>query len=390
MIPPMFRNPDGDSRSRAGTGAGTGGGWFPAAPAVAASALVVVLCALAACSGPAATVDRAGQAVAARVVSDPDGADPTRLASPVVRGGDNGLELRWWVCVDDETTLRAAISPYADNPVPMDEHTLRLWRENGLRVVAVPLEDLSLLRAQLRLAGTVQRQWLGQVPRWAEAVRGPAIEGGLTIGLERGRLRLGPGALRMLVRCWAVPVVDESDPDAPTARSALHIELVPQHEEPRRRADDPILGFSDRPSRLAAEDKGLLFSRLTARMVAREGYAYLVVPLRPGEPGDDGHGQELGPGYGLDGDAPREIAGDGGDSPPPALGRVARAGQPRDHNPFERVIDDDGAVVGPPSQPVITLGEAMLIAEGAPERGRSYRAVVLFIPRVPEHYRLLP
>ncbi len=301
-------------------------------------------------------------------------AAPIEAAGGVVRGADTGLEL-WSVVVvssrarepgaptplegvgppappteeastptptpaeplrvtDLRPDLAELLAPYADRPVPLGETERARWRAAGLRLVAVPLAELDALREGLRAAGPVQRQWLGEIPRWTDIVAGPVSRERRAIELEGHRLVLGPGRLRLLARCWVAPGDDGADgPEA-----VLRLEIAPQHvpilSDRERLAREA--GLHERPS---GEDEGVVFRRLTVALSLREGEAYLIVPESPSV-------EWGGPGPGV-----------------------------------------PGPDVGPPASGIPSLGEAMLTTWRA---GRiDARAIVALVPRVPESFRLI-
>jgi hypothetical protein len=311
-------------------------------------------------------------------------------ASPVVRGADCGLELRWWVLPDDGDVIARALASYEARPGPVDAAARDLWRGNGFRIVAVPVDELGgvqarlqQLRAQvivsdLRAAGVreqdlaavvasmasapaTQEQWLGEVPRWTDAVRGPAMGRGTgrpsVVMMDSGPLALGPGRLRLLLRSWAVPTQIAGD----RAAAGLHLELAPQFEEARPSIPDWGIEEADmglvKP--LALEDQGLVLSRLVLSLTLDGSEALVIVPERPEtEWGTIASGEPVAP--------------------------VA-----------------DRGIFGPAAPRGVTLGEAMLSAEpglaraagGAIEGSglprRPAKAMIVLVPRVPERFELL-
>jgi hypothetical protein len=330
-----------------------------------------------------------------RVQQDAEG------VAPVVRGSENGLEVAWWVLTSDSTALANALVPYADDAIEMDPAVRSLWASNGLRLVSVPIVELGEIEADVRLAAAAQRQWLGQAPLWTDAVPGPRWSGGRTIGLDSGPLRLGAGQLRLLTRCWIVPVAprprpDELLEDPPVA--AMRVELLLQHLESRRPSPptDPLT----RATRVRTlEDEGLVFRRLAATLTLPSDRAVLIVPERPdvdwrsmGLASPEPAAAEIAPRVPLD----HEAMGSGNSTPP--LGRVGKAA-PADLPPAPM----RGREPEPPGPPTaledrpMTLGEALLgdaavsPAEAPPSvSGRPARTVVVLIPHLPERYRLLP
>ncbi len=319
-------------------------------------------------------------------------ADPGREAalgaSPVVLGGQNGLEVQYWVATGDGDAMFAAFAGFQGAEVPVDEAVREVLARNGLRLLAVPVDRLSEVQSRLSVIGAVQRQWLGQAPGWIDIATGPLRERGQTIALHDGPLRVGPGRLRILLRGWTVPV--------PPSGAAMDVEFVPQHQEADPRGD-----LSLTPRRIAPEDEGLVFSRLAARMRLHGDVAVVIVPERPGavwearkeEPPPEAQAASSSPDAAA-GPAPR---------PAPGLGQVSRvesgraapparhdAAPPAPAGPLEQ---------GPPSAPLPSLGEAMLMSRAdlpGPDgtasgraTSKTVRAVVVLVPRVPERFELM-
>ncbi|MBX3358322.1 MAG: hypothetical protein KF745_07825 [Phycisphaeraceae bacterium] len=319
-----------------------------------------------------------------------DGTGAMAAASPVVVGGDNGLELRWWVSSASPAEFGAVLAEYAARPVPLDPGQKRMLEANGLRCVAVPLEQLPEVQSRLSVIGAMQRQWLGQAPAWIEAVPGPSRPGGQTIAMHDGPLRLGPGRLRLLARCWTIPVAPRAG-SAGGSEAALHIELIPQHEEPKRdELSDSAGRLRLNPTPAAVEDQGLLFSRLHVTMEVAEGDAYLLVPELPDtmwEARTEGEAT-------AEGTASRPAGAGGGSGSAPPIGQVVRESETGPKPGREQATGDRGRTgpPGPPSAQLPTLGQAMLMSVvKIPDSGvdRTVRAVVLLVPRVPKEYRLV-
>lgn len=300
-----------------------------------------------------------------------------RPETKIVRGADQGLEVVWWPVDDSTGALARALAPYAERPVPISATRARTLRANGLRIVAVPLAEVDGLREFVRLAGPVQRQWHGQLSSWTSIICGPSWEGDRIIELDQperqgvpeadaseeggaeplpeGLLRLGPGKLCLLARCWIEPSLqptpDEQAPSEDAEASGdrrsgigavLHIDIVPQHEE----AEPESTGLVPETSG-GQRQRGLLFSRLLLGASCAGDEVLMIVPETPGarwRPADE-----------ASNDAP------GTASLPPLLRGLER----------------------PP-----TLGEAMLTDAASGGFART-RVVVLLFPRVPEGYSLL-
>lgn len=270
--------------------------------------------------------------------TEPRGPQPPSPAQPGVRGADAGLEMHWWIVSGDGRPVGATLAPYVERPIPVPDTMRERWRLSGLRLVSVPTAELDAIARTLPLAGPVERQWLGQRPAWTDAVRGPHMPRGGLITLDAGDLLLPPGRLRMLARCWAMPM-PAADKGVP---AGLRLELAPQHAEsitPEARIEMDT-GLRPRPR---IEDEGMVFTRLVLEMIAVEGEALLIVP----ESRDAEWGTVPSGDLSL---------------PPP------QSGPP---------------LVRPP-----TLGEAMLSLP-AVDAARGARAIVVLVPKTPERFQLI-
>lgn len=320
---------------------------------------------------PACHRNRAARTVAVR----------TEAASPAVRGADSGLEMWWWVVPDPwavppdpeaqpaappeppskpsksrrgraappvappprphavrtgKLELEKVLAPYLDRPIPLSPQELDRWKASGLRLVAVPVADLDKIQSAIPLVGQVQRQWLGELSAWTDIIDGPTQADSSSLSVDDGVVHLEPGRLRLLARCWTVPVPGESGDPMP----AFRLELVPQHE-PTRTEQQRLLAAAGLGTPSDAE--GTIFRTLAVGITTTQPDAYLIVPDRP-----------------------------------VADWRAA---------PAAAATDEPGPT-GPRAEPPRTLGEAML-SSSATVRSPRTRAVIVLIPRLPSSYELM-
>ena len=273
---------------------------------------------------------------------------------PAVRGADRGLEIWSWAVSDprrqlpvdssdparpgpallirdDKTDIESLLWPYLARPVPIPDAVRDRWRASGLRAIAVPAADLDRLLNASRLVGTVQRQWLGEVPAWTDAALGPALHEPRTIAVGDGDSTLEPGRLRLLVRAWTVPV--ERDSGIPAA--GLHVELAPRL--------DPFVPERERMMAAAAGEPQTpphTFPTLAATLTLAQGEALVIVP----------------------------------DAPDVDWARPAPETQPDEY--------------GPQPPPVPTLGEVLLASPGSWGTVRT-RAIVALIPHLSDRFELI-
>ncbi|MCC6230889.1 MAG: hypothetical protein IT432_16885 [Phycisphaerales bacterium] len=278
-----------------------------------------------------------------------DGKEP----APASRGGEatkptratpSGLETQTWVVNDTTGEVGRALAGYAASTVPAKAEQIRVWRAGGLRIVAVPAADLQTLRNSLSLTGPQQQLWNGELSKWTPILAGPAWNGDRELSVaagptlrQREPLTLPTGRLRLLARAYALPtIVDES------LRSRLTIELVPQHEEPdgsARALQRQLRGGGD------AEQRGMIFKRMTLEFVARPGECYLITADAPE----------------MEWIADTERSSD---SPGPEM-------------------THEGRVDAPP-----TLGEAMLTS-AADDGTLRARVILVLVPKTSDTYTLL-
>lgn len=263
----------------------------------------------------------------------PSRADPV---APVVHGDRAGLELRIWGLREGPALdIGGALAPWAADAGPLSPEMRDLWSANGLRLVRVPIDRLADVQAALGSPGAVQRQWLGEHPQWMELARGP-YSARQVVQLDSGLLRLEPGRLRLLGRCWVSPSLPGS---GMAPRAQVRLDLALQHQG---RARAPSLrDLVDRPPRPPVEAEGVVFSRFVLETALDGGAALLILPERPGARWGE----------------------DPTDPEPDALGPA-----------------------GPPGPTLPSLGEAMLRQD--PAAGSPMRIMLVLIPRLPDDFEL--
>lgn len=274
---------------------------------------------------------------------------PDDPITPVVRGAEAGLETRLWVVENRAgslaTTMRAFGPPTAAPPAAVE-----LWRKNGFRVLEVPVDRLEELRESLPTIGPRHREWLGLLPEWVEVVKGAQLEPDRPVELDSGAVRLGPGRLRLVSRCWAMPSVG-AQPDGSATGAVLKLEIMPELEMREPGGAETLARLLESPeAQPRAGLRGIAFDRLLLGMVCSGSSAIVIVPEDPG----------------LDWAAERAA-------------RPERAGE-----------GAAGVTFGPRAPTVPTLGELMLTSLALPESVGDARIVVVLVPRVPERFELLP
>ena len=251
-------------------------------------------------------------------------------ASPVVHARQ-GLEIRWWVVADRHADVARTLAPYAGPPAGADPDTLLAWQRSGLRLVAVPLDELTGVRDALPRIGATNQQWVGQSASWLDALGGPVFDRPVTVVVDQDTITLPPGQLRLLIRDWLVPEMTADRADA-----RLHVEILPELRErvasARTLADDLLA--PEPPSRTIDP------LRMTLRLDA--GNALLIVSERP------------------------DIA----------------------WNEVADAAEADPEDVGPPVPSYPTLGATMLTSSPNGLGATVNKAIVVLIPRVPDRFEL--
>lgn len=273
------------------------------------------------------------------------------------------LDVSWWMLPPTPATLTSPqttprvdliLGKYLSNDTGLPEEQIKVWRENGLRVVAIPTAELEAVRTSLGASGPIEQQTLAQSGNWKSAYKGPAWLAGTTLRLDNGPLELPPGALRAMVRSWLVPIVASPGAEGQAARSsaAMQFELAFQHQETRRPASEFQAALAiETPKTLS--DEGLVFWRLELSGLLRAGRSYLIVPDEPSAEWKSS-----------------------------VIDRMVELGT---------LKTNQGAVApaaaGPEFPLAPTLGEAILsdAARGRPDR----RSILVLTPNVPDHFELL-
>ncbi|MCA9311475.1 MAG: hypothetical protein KDA21_09745, partial [Phycisphaerales bacterium] len=131
------------------------------------------------------------------------------VVDPVVVEGVDGVEVMWWVAEDADGRVGEVmreLEPAADF-LSLEES--RAWRENGLRMMRLPAQQLADLMGAIPPRGQLNRQWIGWSPRWREFFRGRQIGGATPLLVGGGRVSLAEGPARIIGRAWRGPGLSE-------------------------------------------------------------------------------------------------------------------------------------------------------------------------------------
>lgn len=269
-----------------------------------------------------------------------------------------GLTVESWVIRDRDNSLAAALAQIDTPPSWIDGESVALWRANGLRVLAIPVDQIAALRASLPSGGPTEIRELGEATGWTPIATGPDLADHV-LRLDSGLLEVGPGQIRLLARSWIEPAIESGDDATRRVVSRVRIELVPQHIEPLARRSPLQIEQDRRPT---AVDRGMVFDRLMLSVLAGGTDAIILV----------------------------------GESPRVDWGELAPQSEPEppDGSTDEDIEDppepDDRVefpLTGPSIRP--TLGEAMLNASSYAAGSSPLRVVVVLIPSPSAGFALL-
>ncbi len=271
---------------------------------------------------------------------------PPGVPAPLVTTATDGLEVHWWLTDDSAGKVARALGAFLEPAQPSDEALRQRWESSGLRMVRAPIDRIADIEQSLPAIQQRRRQWVGWATQWTEVFRGRTAGGAGPIIVDGSARTLPRGTLRILARCWPAPA--RGGIEGP---HQVRIEVVLQHvpeETPTAAA-----AFTEPAVRLP-ESEGECFAALAWEGVLEPGFIYLIAPEAPGIA------------WGRGTTSPKDQAAAPPDQPTP------------------------GAPTGPLASGPLTIGQAMMsFSPGEVARG-SPKAVLMFLPRPPKDYRLLP
>ncbi len=360
--------------------------------------LVLLAFGVAGCSSTPDGPGSESSSVPAAAPNPPSAAPPGVLPDEPAVTNRVGVEIRSWVVNDREGDIARALRPLEiEQPVGTGAQAsgasdLDAWKRAGLRVLRVNRADLIRVQAELsprvgvfsldkfdagqRVSSVpvaVQRQWLEQGSRWNIAARGPELAQGGVIALNDSRVAVPPGALRLLARCWPVPVPGDSGVEAD-----MRVQLVPQHDSGRQETADLL---APRTTTADVTLQGQVFRRLLLTLTLKPGEAVLIVPESPSR-----SWQEV-----LDRPPEEPAAVTDTMNAPDATAPIARLGEVRRTSEAGGPIAGNASASpstssraevrrGPDDGPVRSLGEEMLTARGG---AGGARVLIAIVPELP-------
>lgn len=280
--------------------------------------------------------------------TDPAASADPRAIAPAVVGGDEGIEVRWWVASDESGAVGSVLGSAADAMLPEDEALRRRWELSGMRLCRIPIQRWPEAESRLTTRSNRTTQWLGWAPEWETIFRGRRLTGQSPVWIEGDRVDLERGQVRILARGWPVPGRAPDEP--PLVRLEIAFQVVPFSASDKSNAGgrgDPF-----RPPELRGEEtRGVVLRRLTMEADVQPDHAYVLTAEAPG---------------------------------------VVWQGPESRSADTEARAERDTAAIGPPAAPPVTFGEAAL-AQAATERAPlPSKAVIVILIRAPERFRLLP
>lgn len=99
---------------------------------------------------------------------NPPEPEPTRMietGTGNLSAAEEGLEIIVWTANDPDHRVARTLREYAQGPSPVLPEDAARWAGIGIRLVAVPVEDLESLLLACPPVSPLQRQRFGQVPQ---------------------------------------------------------------------------------------------------------------------------------------------------------------------------------------------------------------------------------
>lgn len=244
--------------------------------------------------------------------------------------------------------LAAALSSFGHAELGISDDAANRLREEGLRVIAVPMSEIDAVVTALVQSPIVERTWMGRAPRWRQIATGAPLTGSQMVRVNGTISPFANGRFRMLMRSFEMRM---HDPDSP-----LRVETVLQFYQP---VVDSL--SVQRPSE---SRQGVLVNRSSLRLDLDGEYAVILTAEKVDR---DWTAQVIGESNSIETD----------DSAPPDESESdlpEDESSPDDTGP-ERL---GGREIGPDGPVVRTAGEEALISVD----GQS-RMVLIIVPRVP-------
>lgn len=165
-------------------------------------------------------------------------------------------------------TLGPRLARYSAEPLGLSAEELEWWRSEGLRLVAVPLDDkvVADLIRDLAHEPRIERIHMGVVPEWRPLATAARIEGSKFVRVAGEVVPFADGQFRLVMRAYPVLLGEEQ-------RERLRVELIVQFHQPRR---DPLRPDPPREERMG------VFVPTTGLSIDLDGrWAVVITAERP-------------------------------------------------------------------------------------------------------------
>lgn len=303
--------------------------------------------------------------------------------SPIDSASTRGLEIRLWVVDDTDWAAARLLSAYTnDASNQIDDASALQWSDWGLRLVAVPMDEVQGFLDALTPVQPINVQWLGEFGSWRAIVRAGELRTG-HVRVGNGWGEVAQGRPRLIARSWVEPMLT-----ADNVVPALRIDLGMQIEIKKRRNDPQLLGI-DRQRMI--EDVGPVLDELMMSMVLDGSHAVVIVGEAPDAQWNQLPSSAAEYLQGLDESETERAFGPGeyersSETEPTQSEQDQTNGQAR---PASRGFSEPAKPTGK------TLGELMFTSSGSrivkanESRVAPKRVIVVLIPRVQGGFSLL-
>lgn len=284
--------------------------------------------------------------------------NPTKPGESIIASMRRGIEVHRLLDRPFRHKLEPILSQFSADPLGLSTQQIQMWKNEGLRIVAVPADDESLRNLVLGLTQEplIERVRMGVVPEWRAVATAPKIEGSklVYVGGEIGAF--GDGRFRLLMRDY--PLLGTPEP-------VLRLELLVQFHQPKR---DPFA-----PDAAKEERMGMYIPTSALSMDLDGKWAVVVTAADPAAKWGDQPPPEEKPTA-----APQQDAGDGEtktDGTKTDETKTPAGGDGGDAKSAPPVAP--GQALGPASPRILTTGEETLFSPDG-----ETRFVLIFVPRL--------
>lgn len=207
---------------------------------------------------------------AARGAGDasPPQTSPSASGRDLIENLTRGVEVHRLLDRPFRQTLGPRLARYSAEPLGLSPEELEWWRSEGLRLVAVPLDDQALadLIRDLAHEPRIERIHMGVVPEWRPLATAARIEGSKFVRVAGEVAPFADGQFRLVMRAYPVLLGEEQ-------HERLRVELVVQFHQPRR---DPLRPDPPREERMG------VFVPTTGLSIDLDGrWAVVITAERP-------------------------------------------------------------------------------------------------------------